>query len=132
MYLRFSVLQHDPESHLPRGLFIASYDMMERAELESYEHAQLRSLLEWFGEHLLVPRCLKDDRYRRAICWFSSGAAKHLDKMWQLAGFFRSQGHLVKLHKSEAPGTIVYADEFQVAAIPKRRSKLPPRRKLRR
>ena len=48
MYLRFAVLQHDPESHLPRGLFIASDDMMERAELESYEHAQLQSLLEWF------------------------------------------------------------------------------------
>jgi len=130
MYLRFSVLERDSDSHLPCGLFIEAYEILERAEFESYEYIQLRALLDWFREHLLVPKCLKNDRYRRAICWFDSSARRHVEKMWEMAWFLHGQGYLVQLHKSEEPGTIIYADEFQVAAIPKVQSKLPPRRRV--
>jgi hypothetical protein len=118
MYLRFTVSERDSDSGAPKGLFMAAYDLLDDAELEDYERIQLRELLDWFGENLRPPPCLKEGRYPAAVCWFDPEATEHVRRMWRLVWVLRGRGRLVKLHKTSHPGHFVYVDNSQVAAIP--------------
>lgn len=70
MFLRFSVKQVDEDSRKPRGVFRAAYDLLDNGELDSKEREQLRTILDWFDEHLPSP---PEDFYAsRATFWFKS------------------------------------------------------------
>jgi hypothetical protein len=123
MFLRFSILEADPDSRQMRGLFIAAHELFDAGMLETYEAHWLQGLLDWFNQNLESPKCLARDENDRAICWFRADAGEHVRKMWELVSFFRSRGIHVRVHKSAEPGTIVYSDGHQVAAIPRRRKR---------
>ena len=69
-FVRFSVKQVDEDSRKPQGVFGAAYALLDYGDLELNEREQLRTILEWFSEHLPSP---PEDFYAsRAIFWFKS------------------------------------------------------------
>jgi len=127
VYIRLTITQPHPDSLQPQGLFAAAYALLrEERELTNDERREVRALLDWFCEHLPIPRspAIKHN----AIFWFKPDARECAQRMWEMANLLRSHGRLIQLHKSESPGMIVFEDNFQVAAIPFRRA---PRRRRR-
>jgi hypothetical protein len=123
VYLRFTVLQRDEESRSPKGLFTATYDLRNNGDLNRDELIQVQAILDWFGEHLKAPCCLGKPGTHRAVCWFQPEATKAVRKMWDLAGFLQSRGLYVNLNKTKDPGTIIYQDQQQVVAFPRRKGR---------
>lgn len=125
MFLRFTVLERDEDSHSQKGVFTAAYELRDSGELEAYEIAWVQEIIDWFKKHLRVPACLDLPQNDCAICWFRSRSKKPLRKMWDLVAFLNSRGVHVTFQRTPNPGTIIYSDENQVVAF-------PPRKKSRR
>lgn len=119
MYVRFTVIERDADSHESMGLFAAPHDLLEDVELPHYAREHIRGLLDWFSDHLRVLPGLKKGRNPQAICWFRATAAEHIGKMWEFVWVLRGLDFRIRRIKSDDPGRIIYADEFQVAASPR-------------
>ncbi len=85
------------------------------ADLPEWTQTLLSDALCWFNEHLPVPPAEAMDH--RAIFWFHRPSVA-VRQMWQLVSIFREEGVHVALRRTDAPGRVVYCDDFQVAAIP--------------
>lgn len=118
-FLRFVVTQHNEVSRQPCGLFSVAYTLLRSQDMSLEEAAPLREALAWFEEKLPAP----DHHYitDRFVFWYRVEAVECIQKMWWLAGLLNAQGYLVELQKCEWPGSVIYNDEYQVAAIPKKR-----------
>jgi hypothetical protein len=121
MYLRFALPKRNNPYVSREGVFTACYALLEEDRLTEYEEKQVRSHLDWFDRHLPAPECLDDVEHRRALCWFRSDAHDHIETMWELVGVLHTCCVPVELLKTRWPGTIVYEDEWQIAAVPGRR-----------
>jgi hypothetical protein len=82
---------------------------------------ELLDALEWFDEHLTVPPFWGRRRWRTAVCWFRSDAGEPLARMWDLAILLKVLDVPVRLLRSHEPGRVVWHDEHQVVADPRRR-----------
>lgn len=60
---------------------------------------------------------------KQAICWFRSDAKAHLEKMREIAEVYRVAGYQVWMHATTVPGKILYEDNIQIAAIPKKETR---------
>ena len=98
------------DGHLPRCLEPGS-----RYRFEDWAFAVLDDDLNWFQEHLPVPN---DLRGGRALCWFRPEAREVIARAWQLAKLVESAGIPVRVYRKVRPGTVVYEDDFQIAAVP--------------
>ena len=121
MYLRFVILNKDRNSHQAQGIFQAGWRLLESGELTDAEAADLQDLLEWFNQHMPAPegsarRALSD----RAVFWFRPTAPEFLKQARQLSQLLRLHGLFVDVLKTHNPGTVVYADECQIAAVRKK------------
>jgi hypothetical protein len=52
------------------------------------------------------------------VCWFKPEARDAISRVWQMADLVESIGIPVRVYLKHRPGTIVYEDDFQVAALP--------------
>ena len=75
-------------------------------------------------ENLNAPSCLDEPRNERAICWFKDTAKAPLEKVWEMVSFLRERGVPIEMIKSEDPGTIIYEDDWQVAAKPRKKDRI--------
>ena len=119
MFLRLASCITDDDSRQPQGIFMAAHDLLNSGDLSNAEWADLRSLMDWFNDYLPAPE--DNARYtmsHRAIFWYRGGSAsKFVRKSWEMAQLLRWHGHPVTLLKTDDPGSIVYCDDYQVAAI---------------
>lgn len=122
MYLRFRIHRLDEEARAPIGVFNEAYRLLEERALAEHETEAIEELLAWFKEHLPIPTRFKrasgDHRPNRAICWLKSSATEHVRQVRALTALLEIQGVLVEVVKTEEPGSIVYEDDYQVAAEP--------------
>jgi hypothetical protein len=114
-YLRFAVGHIHEDSHQQLGVFQAAYQLRNGGGCGSDAGAMLNPLLRWFGENLHAPEVTC-----RAIFWFKSDAAPCIGRIWEMIHVLTSHDHGVWMMRSDAPGRIVYEDDFQVAAVPYR------------
>ena len=55
----------------------------------------------------------------RALCWFRPEAREAISRAWQMAKLGRGRAGIpVRVYRKARPGTVVYEDDFQVAAVP--------------
>jgi len=54
----------------------------------------------------------------RALCWFRPEAREVISRAWQMAKLVERAGIPVRVYRKLRPGTVVYEDDFQVAAVP--------------
>ena len=122
MYLRFRIHRFDEEARAPVGVFDEAYRLLEEGALAEHETEAIEELLGWFKEHLPIPTRFKRapgaHRPNRAICWLKSSATEHVRQARALAALLQIQGVMVEVIKTEEPGSIVYEDDYQVAAEP--------------
>lgn len=124
MFLRFVVRRHDEDSRSFTGLFTLAYELHESHELRDYEDVRLGQFLEWMRVNLTAPDCLEAPGNERAICWFKDTAATPLEWMWEAVSFLRERGEAIEMIKTDDPGTIIYEDEWQVAAKPRKADRI--------
>ena len=124
MYIRFTLLSQDPDSHRKTGILVAANEVRDDGSLPVDEHRKLRELLEWFNRHLPEPKPLDDDGNARALSWFKPGAKVAIRQMWALKALLDAYNFHVEVHKTSDPGTIIYEDDLQVVAKPRKGQKV--------
>lgn len=120
MLVRFTTLAMDPDSGQTTGILVCAHELRDNGDLTSGEHSELRNCLAWFNEHLFVPGVLKAEEHRRAISWFKPAASEAIQHMWQLKGLLEPHGFHVEVLRTADPGSIVYEDEWQLIAKPRK------------
>jgi len=54
MFVRFTTLQQDENSHSLKGIFQAAFDLRDSACLAEYEEKQVIEALDWLKMHLQI------------------------------------------------------------------------------
>ncbi len=122
MLVRFCLLRRDPYSHSPQGVFQAAIELRDAGQLEAYEEEWLERDLGWLRMHLPSPPCLRDEGNHRAICWFKPTARSAIDRVRGIVALLETHGLTVRMVTTAEPGSVIYEDEWQVVAKPRRRA----------
>lgn len=120
MLIRFTTLATDTDSGYTSGILVAAHMLRDDADLTAQEHQELREALAWFNEELFVPKLLEKVEHRRAISWFKPAAEEAIRRMWHLKDVLDFHGHHVEVLRTSEPGTVVYEDDWQVIAKPRK------------
>ena len=120
MLIRFAALATDTDSGQRGGVLVAAHTLRDEGDLTADEHLQLRTELSWFNEHLRIPSELEQRSNRRAISWFKPAANEAIQRMWRLKTMLGAHGVHVEVLRTLDPGTLVYEDEWQVVAKPRK------------
>ena len=116
MYLRFVVSVKSGRGHARRGLF---------REVDRLSAPRAAALITWFNRYLAVPG---DDAFRvhDCLCWFKSGAARHIERCRELLALFRAEGWRGLEIWNRDPGLVTYEDEAQIVARPRHGAERAP------
>ncbi len=119
MFIRIAIIGKDEDSHQQQGIFHAAWNLLTSGELSDAEADDLRSLLEWFNANMPAPsKSQRNALSRRAIFWFQPNAHDYIKKAWELVQLLRLHGILVEVLNTRMPGSVLYADDCQIAAVP--------------
>jgi hypothetical protein len=120
MFVRYVTSLRDPISHQHLGIIAAAWE--HRHHFEWGIELRIESLIDWFNDHLRVPRRFTRSRRKnaasRAICWFKESASLHIAMARVIAQTLDEVGIATTALTTRKPGYIVYEDRHQVAAIP--------------
>lgn len=118
MYIRFTVPSDAwrTERRVASGLFHATYRLAEDGRFEEGERLWFREEMKWFNEYL--PSARIGGSEWRAVCWFRPTAGEAISRMWRIVDLVEGEGVPVRIYRTDRPGTVVYADDFQIAAVP--------------
>lgn len=119
--IRFVVHQRVAAESRKVGLFTAAYWLLREGELCRHGHDRLADLLAWFEAELAIPP--KGTVPSEAIFWYWD-EGPFSERMWELAHLLNEYDFTTELVTAGFIGRIVYRDEHQIAAIPRKR---PPR-----
>ncbi len=108
----------------PVGVFQAAYGMRDGNGLAAEARRELSTLLRWFSAEL-TPHAPADPA---AVFWFKADARDHVHRIWDLVRLLQRDGHDVRMWTTRRPGRVVFADAFQVAAVPHRREPVTVKR----
>ncbi|HEX4461357.1 MAG TPA: hypothetical protein VIA18_25425 [Polyangia bacterium] len=113
-YVRLAVPAWHWDTGVGQGIFTIAGIVQARMRLDDKQQLELERALNWFNRKLPVP----DIDERDAIFWFKHSANECKRRVFRLAKTLKSLGIAVEASVTVEPGTIVYRDEFQIAAIP--------------
>lgn len=119
MYLRFQTIIPDHQSGRPTGILVAAHRLRDSNRISIDGEKWLRDYLSYFNENLKIPACLKEPKNQKAISWFKEGS-KMIDRVWDLKVFLEEQDIFIDAISTRSPGIVVYEDENQIVAIPRR------------
>jgi len=119
-YLRFVVDQRIPGYSRQVGLFAAAYYLLDEGDMYQYDRELLDRMLKWFSKNLPIPP--GEQIPARAIFWYKEESLV-FRRMWYLGKMLKRYHYSISLIKSGFPGNVVYQDEHQVAAVPRKRNK---------
>ena len=117
-YIRFETHVRCPDIAGRVGVFRAAHEFLRTKKYPEYVHQVVDESCDWFNDNLKVPRLR--ERHWRAVFWFHSDSNQLLARVWPLINVLNEQSIYVHKIRTETPGRIVYSDQFQIAAIPKR------------
>lgn len=126
-YIRFVVGRKDEDSHVEQGIFQAVALALEWRTITGVDADELKDLRAWFSENLEKPTSFGRDKLRLGICWFKTGSAEHISRIWEMVQILERHGIYVKKIKTDKPGYVVYEDEWQLVAEPFRKGTMPRR-----
>ena len=118
-YIRFQTQLRCRHTGRPAGIFVAAGRIEDRTTLPDATRDRLREVLIWFNGNLTVPSL--DDSDWRSLFWFRSNSQSVISRLWELVHLLEDEGVFVTKVRTSQPGMIVYRDEYQVAAVPRRK-----------
>lgn len=118
-YIRFQTQLRCRNTGRPAGIFVAAGRIEDRTALPDETRDRLREVLIWFNRNLTVPSL--DDSDWRCLFWFRSNSQPVISRLWELAHLLEDEGVFTTKVRTNQPGMIVYRDEHQVAAKPRRK-----------
>ena len=118
-YIRFQTQLRCRNTGRPAGIFVAAGRIEDRTTTPELTRDRLREVLTWFNRNLTVPAL--DDSDWRSLFWFRSNSQSVISRLWELAHLLEDEGVFVTKVRTSQPGMIVYRDEHQVAAVPRRK-----------
>jgi len=124
-YIRFVVGRKDEESHVEQGIFQASGQALEWQNITGSDADELKELQAWFSKNLEKPTSFGRSRLRLGICWFKTGSAEHISRIWEMVHILERNGISVKKIRTDKPGYVIYEDEWQLVAEPYRKGTMP-------
>jgi hypothetical protein len=113
-FIRLATQTIDDQSREPQGVFAAAYNLRRDHTLARRDREALDNLLAWFRKNLPIPKNV----YSLSIFWFRSDAHPCIENIWRLIDVLRENDIAVSMMHTDKPGTIVYQDALQVAAVP--------------
>ena len=120
MYVRFVVPEHDDSSRVESGIFRVVGNIMDDSSQPEWLRALLREQVDWFNSNLPVPDRLWLSFTRRetlyGVCWFRPCAQDVISRARTIQWLMIEADHLVQDIYTDAPGTILYRDNWQVVA----------------
>jgi hypothetical protein len=126
-YIRFVVGRKDDESHVEQGVFHAAWHALEHQNITGSDADELNELRAWFSKNLRKPSSFGRDNLRLGICWFKTGSAEHISRIWEMVRILERNGVYVKKIRTEKPGYVIYEDEWQLVAEPFRKGTMARR-----
>ncbi len=124
MYVRFITPWWRIRRHVDCGPFGPAYDAWYDPDVPEVLRVAIRQELDWFEEHLPVPRWTafrvkSRKRWRPdGICWFVAEAREMIAHAFVLAALLREVGVPVRKVATRRPGTVLYRDRWQIVAKP--------------
>ena len=123
MLIRFESFNRDVDARCNDGVFKAAGrlrdDWCDRQDLP-WHIVELNRLIVWFDDNLEAPERLEyyhRRSIRGAICWFRDSAREHVDRARYMAFLVEDLGEPIIFRRTTCPGTILWQDEVQVAAL---------------
>ncbi len=116
-FIRFHTRVRDCQIHHELGIFAALNELERECRLTEAEQDRVQEVFGWFNKNLRVPS-LREEHWR-ARFWFWNSAQEMIGRLWEVVAILRHCDVPVELVKTNDPGTIVYGDQHQVAAIPR-------------
>ena len=118
-YFRFCADYESPYTREPYGIFIAVWHLIRDKKVSEEDETAYWRAREWFESNLPIPPYYEHGNPDKAITWFKEAAmegviVKELELYKDIA---RKHGTNIRLVSSNAPGRIVYEDEYQIATI---------------
>ena len=124
-YIRFVIGRKDEDSHLEQGIFQAAALALEWRNITGADADELNELRAWFSDNLERPTSFGREKHRLGICWFKTGAAEHISRIWEMVQVLERNGIYVKQIRTDKPGYVIYEDEWQLVAEPFRKGTMP-------
>jgi hypothetical protein len=113
--------RHSPYGHRT-GVFQAAYELWGRNILARPTQDELRTLLDWFDDHLAKPERFTPSRHhhaqKTAVSWVRASALEHVNQLRRLVTLVVAGGVAVDELRTKRPGYVVYQDDQQVVALP--------------
>lgn len=118
-YHRFCSPDISPYTGERYGIFVAVWHLIRDKRVTPEEEADYWSHRQWYEANLPVPPYYADGNPQRVITWFKESTMDHplLDRLSFYQNLAAKYDLLIQLESTELPGTIVYEDAFQVAAV---------------
>lgn len=139
MYLRFAIVCPEHPVWPYYGVFQALYDLFHDDAFEPWQLERFDEVKEWFNECLdrptrFRPQWGRSSPEREAFCWYrpTPAAQPAIDRMWDLAALLEARDIPVRLLRTRNPGSVIYQDAKQVAAVPPRPPRVRRQRRRRR
>ena len=106
------------------GLFQGYREAREAGLIPAFIKDELDREMEWFGNHLTVPKSKYFDHHKInvGICWFKQDAKDMIQHAWAIASLLRSVDVRISMVRTRHPGLILYSDRFQIIAKPDRQT----------
>lgn len=120
MYVRFATETQSRCSRAFEGIFVAAYQVRSDTSVERALRREIAERIEWFERNLRVPPIVKTGRFPNGICWFQGGASGHIRTAWELSVLLETSGVLMQRLWTSAPGDLLYRDDVQIVARPRR------------
>ena len=120
MYLRFQGRVPNLGTASKLGIFQLAFELRDRIDLPDYVDHELQRHLNWLKTNLESPKALDKWWNYRAISWFTSSAKEPLDRIWAIKAILEDFGYHIDVVKTKDPGVVIYKDEWQVVAKPRR------------
>jgi hypothetical protein len=126
-YIRFVIGRKDEDSHVEQGIFQAAALALEWQNITGSDADELNELRGWFSENLEKPTSFGRGKLRLGICWFKTGSAQHISRIWEMVQILERNGIYVKKIRTDKPGYVIYEDEWQLVAEPFRKGTIHQR-----
>jgi hypothetical protein len=126
-YVRFVIGRKDEDSHVEQGIFHATGQALEWQKVTGSDADELNELPAWFNDNLEKPTSFGRDKLRLGICWFKTGSADHISRIWEMVEILERNDTYVKKIRTDRPGYVIYEDEWQLVAEPFREGTMPRR-----